>query len=116
MLNERKDPRFDSVIYLKVRSRETGELIGHLVNISDQGLMIVGEQPLEPEQQLQLEIDPPEHLRLSRPVSFEAEIRWCRPDANPDLYDYGLVVTHTGEAFRELFHRLATGFSFSAHG
>lgn len=113
MLNERKEPRFDSVLYLPVTRLDTGTRLGHLVNISEQGLMVVGSEELEPLQDLSLEIHIPEHFHISDRVIVGTQLRWCRPDANPDLFAYGLSISQPSTLFRELQRRLRAGFSFS---
>lgn len=116
MLNERKEARFNSVLYLPVYLEESGELFGHLVNISEQGLMIVGTVQREAGHTAQFTIDARQQLELEQVASFSGLIRWCRPDTNPDLFDYGIVVTQATESFRELKRRLLTGFSFPTPG
>lgn len=113
MLNERKDPRLDSVLYLPVTRLDTGTALGHLVNVSDQGLMVVGTEELEPMEDFSLEIHVPDHFQISDPVIIGTHLRWCRPDANPDLFAYGLSISRPSAEFRELQRRLRTGFSFS---
>lgn len=113
MLNERKEPRFDSVLYLPVIVQGSREPFGHLVNISEQGLMVVAALEREPGDAFILEIDVPEHFQMSGRVIIDATLRWCRPDANPELFAYGLTVTRPSAEFQELQRRLRTGFSFS---
>ena len=114
MLNERKESRYDSVLYLPVSLADTHTSLGHLVNISDQGLMVIGSRKLEQDDNFSLEIHVPEHFQMSGRVMIGVRLRWCRPDINPDLFAYGLAVIQSSAEFHELARRLRTGYSFSA--
>lgn len=113
MLDERKHPRYSSVIYLKVFDRDHGGLVGHLVDISERGLMLVTENPLEKGARLRLQFTPPEEWGPREPVAFEAEVRWCRPEANPELFDLGLLVLAPSAEFRQAMEQLTAGYVFT---
>ncbi|MFP4208076.1 MAG: PilZ domain-containing protein [Wenzhouxiangella sp.] len=113
MLDERRHPRHRPVIYLKVFDATDGRLVGHLVDISEQGMMLVTEEPIEKGRQLTLAFTPPEEVGAVEPVQFEVEVRWCRPEANPDLHDLGLAVLGPTPAFRHAVQQLTAGYVFS---
>lgn len=113
MLDERKHPRHRPVLYLKVFKQGGDELIGHLVDISEQGLMLVTEKPFEKGQTLALAFTPPEETGAREPISFQAEVRWCRPEANPELYDVGLIVIGPSPDFHHAVQQLTAGYVFS---
>lgn len=113
MLNERKHQRHRPVIYLKVFDRDTGGLIGHVVDIAEQGMMLVTEAPLETGRHLHLQFHPPGDWDTEEAICFEAEVRWSRPEANPDLHDVGLVVISQTAQFRQAVERLISGYVFS---
>lgn len=113
MLDERKHRRHRPVIYLKVFRRERGQLLGHLVDISAEGLMVVTEAPIESGQQLHLQLVPPEDWDTAEPIAFEAEVRWSRPEANPELHGVGLVVHNPSTEFRQAVAQLTSGYVFS---
>ena len=114
MLDERKHARYRSVIYLKVFERERKELIGHLVDVSERGLMLVTEQPLETGEHLKLEFTPPSDWQQQAPVAFDAEVRWCRPEANPELFDIGLLVIGPSPEFSHAIEQLTSGYVFTS--
>ena len=114
MLDERKHARYRSVIYLKVFERQRKELIGHLVDVSERGLMLVTEQPLETGEHLKLEFTPPSDWQQQAPVAFDAEVRWCRPEANPELFDIGLLVIGPSPEFNHAIEQLTAGYVFTS--
>lgn len=113
MLDERKHPRHRPVIYLKVFAQADEHLVGHLVDISDQGLMLVTEQPLDKDQTLDLAFTPPEEVGARERVCFRAQVRWCRPEPNPELYDVGLALISPSPEFRHAVQQLTAGYVFS---
>ncbi len=113
MLNERHTTRHRSVIYLKVFQQPGDQLIGHLVDISEKGMMLVTEQKVEAGARLQLSFMPPVDAGDSDPVHFEAEVRWCRPEANPELFGLGLSVVKPSADYHHAVQQLTSGYVFS---
>jgi len=75
--------------YLKVFDVETDLLLGHLVDITSEGMMMVREEPLEEGQVFQLRLELPQPILMKDTFTFSAECRWSRKDGNPDLYISG---------------------------
>jgi len=113
MLDERRYTRHRPVIYLKVFQQPGGQLIGHLVDISEHGIMLVTEEKIETGKRFQLSFLPPVDTGASEPVQFEAEVRWCRPEANPELFDLGLSVIAPSAEYRQAMQQLTAGYVFS---
>ncbi|MEO1335400.1 MAG: PilZ domain-containing protein, partial [Myxococcota bacterium] len=89
-LDRRKQTRHALVQYLQVYDQETKDLVGRVVDVSQNGMMLVGNKPYEPEggprrlkMVLPKTIDAPEFLE------FEAECRWGAQDVNEQLFDGG---------------------------
>ena len=90
--NKRASQRHYLIYYLRVFDRSNGEILGHLVDITTKGVMILRETPVA--------TDRPYSLRLRwrnaegrlQVVDFEGECRWCRPDVNPDFYAAGFAI------------------------
>jgi len=115
MSEKRKHDRRDSIFYLKVFDQQTDELVGHIVDISEQGIMLVTKQPMEAGQRRAFRMhlpDPVESDNLT--VDFEAESRWCQPEANPDLYDVGFEVIDPSPRFEQALRDLVQGYTFKS--
>ncbi|MEE4297732.1 MAG: PilZ domain-containing protein [Wenzhouxiangella sp.] len=113
MLDERRYTRHRPVIYLKVFQQPDNLLIGHMVDISEHGIMLVTEEKVETGERLQLSFQPPVDAGAGEPVHFEAEVRWCRPEANPELFDLGLRVLAPSAEYRQAMQQLTAGYVFS---
>lgn len=115
MPNQRQYDRRDSIFYLKVYSQDTDELLGHVVDISEKGIMMVASAPMQTGRQLALRMHLPEPVSEDiQTVDFEAESRWCEPEANPDLYDIGFEILDPPDRFEQVLQDLISGYTFSA--
>ena len=114
MPDNRKYDRRDSIFYLKVFDQRTDELLGHVVDLSEKGIMMVTNREMEVGERFALRMHLPEPVESeSHTVDFEAESRWCRQEANPDLYDVGFEVADPPEAFIRALRDLVRGYTFS---
>lgn len=78
------------IYYLRVFDRSSGELVGHLVDVTAQGMMLISEAPLPTEAELHLRMDLPPRLFESEVWEIRARSIWSRPDVNPSFWDTGL--------------------------
>ena len=86
MINKRKSPRRDTVLYLPIVDAESGNQIGRMADISQTGILIVADSALPEGRRIQARILLPPHLAdLSAELAVEIEPRWSRPDKNPQL-------------------------------
>lgn len=80
------------VYYLKVFDLSRGELIGHLVDITSEGFMLVREEPLETGKVFHFRLELPQEILMKETITFTAECRWTRRDVNPDLFVSGFFI------------------------
>ncbi|MCK5720326.1 MAG: PilZ domain-containing protein [Thiomargarita sp.] len=85
-----RTPRQQLLFYLDIIDLKTNELIGHLGDISADGLMILTENLIPSSKIKHISIHLPDFEEFSQ-KSIEAfvEIRWTKPDINPDLHCIG---------------------------
>ncbi len=99
------------IYYLRVFDRETGAVIGHLVDITEKGIMIIRDAPIEVGTVLKLRLRWRSSVGRLQMADFEGECRWCRPDVNPDFYGAGFAIsaatTEHVRAISELISDLA---------
>ncbi|OQW95546.1 MAG: hypothetical protein BWK79_02110 [Beggiatoa sp. IS2] len=77
-------------LYLAIIDQHTGGLLGHLGDISKNGIMIIGDKPLLPKQIRDVSIKLPDFEEFSkRTIDIKVEVRWTKPDTNPDLFCSG---------------------------
>lgn len=89
MGENRKVERRHLFYYLAVIDTKSGKRIGHTVDISNEGIMLISEAPITPNTIFSLRMFLPEVIGGSRNFEFSAESRWCKEDVNPDFYNTG---------------------------
>src|SRR5512141_154198 len=96
--------------YMRLMHEDTGVLVGHLVNISQEGFRLESLRPIPVNQDFPLRIELPRDVTDKPYMVFTARSRWCRPDRiDPTLYDAGFEIVEMmpgdAEIFRLIFER-----------
>jgi hypothetical protein len=90
-MNEKRElKRRHLIYYLRVFDRNTDQLLGHLVNITSQGIMLISEEPLAVDMIFQLRMKLPSAMVEYESLDFDAKSVWNGKDSNPNFYDTGL--------------------------
>jgi hypothetical protein len=114
MTEKRKHVRQDSIVYLKIFDQRTGALLGRLVDISEDGIKMVTNEPLEAGRIHDLRLSLPEPIaRGTETIPFQAVTRWCRQDTNPQLYNVGLQIKTAPDSFTAALRDLTDRYAFS---
>ena len=87
--DQRKLKRWYLVMYLRVYDQDTQELLGHIVDINKDGIRLVSDKPIPPNQAFRLWVDVPKENAPRQRIHLEAESLWSGQDVNPDFYDTG---------------------------
>jgi len=86
----KRPPRRHLLFYLEIYDPKTHELIGHLGDISTEGIMIIVEKPVVFSKTKVISIKLPDLEEFNqRFIEAEVEIRWMKPDTNPNLHCIG---------------------------
>ncbi|MDZ7641909.1 MAG: PilZ domain-containing protein [Desulfurivibrio sp.] len=104
--------RHNLVYYLKVYNDETGELLGHLVDITTEGLKLVAPQPLPLDRLFKLRLSLPEGHFQWQELRCRARSRWTGPDVNPDYHTTGFLLEEMDEETKDLVAGLVSLYSF----
>jgi hypothetical protein len=112
--DKRKFKRAHLIYYLRVFNRDTGQLIGHLVDITGEGMMLVSEAPIEVGEQLDLRMMLPTAIFNETQLDFKAESLWCSNDINPEFYDAGFRLLDIGDKNKALISRLIDEYGFAS--
>lgn len=91
--NKRILKRHYLIYYLRVFNRENGEVLGHLVDITTKGIMIMRDSPINVGEDYKLRIRWRNSSGKLQLADFDGVCKWCRPDVNPDFYGAGFVIT-----------------------
>jgi len=111
MENVREHERFYLSYYLKVNDRQTDQSIGHCLNISDNGMMLISEEPIKTKSIFRLKMFLPEEIQGNRYFEFLAVSKWCQTDENPDFYTTGFQLQNVSEEGVQVIKRLIDKFS-----
>jgi hypothetical protein len=106
MDERRKFRRRHVIYYSRVYERTTGELIGHVMDITPEGIKLISEQPIPIHQRFHFRIDLPDDIAIKEYMFFEAESRWSAPDVNPDFYNTGFQVFNMSKEDAEFLNRM----------
>ncbi len=91
---KRRLKRWYLVMYLRVHDQETGELLGHIVDINKEGMRLVSDKAIPTHRTFRLWVDVPKESASHQRIQIDVESLWCGQDINPDFYDTGFRI-HT---------------------
>ncbi len=100
-------------LYLEIFDRDTQQLLGHLGDISHDGLMIITERTLPLHERKNLRIKLPDSEEFTEAyLDVQVETRWIAPDANPEIQCIGCLFTHVNPADEALIRQVGEVLSF----
>ena len=102
---------------MRLMHENTGELVGHLVNISREGFRLESLRAIPINKDFPLRIELPRDITDKPYMVFLARSKWCRPDRiDPTLFDAGFEITEMmpgdAEIFRQIFERYGSVETF----
>lgn len=89
MEEKRKVQRRYLLYYTRVYDAGTRQQIGHLVDITHLGAMIISPAPVPEGHRLRLRIELSEDVADKPHMDVDGRAKWCHPDLDPDLYNIG---------------------------
>lgn len=107
MDNDSHPTRKHLLFYLDILDLHTGQLLGHLGDISLDGLMMITDHPMRLNQVRDVLIKLPDGEGLTASsIEAEVEVRWTRPDMNPNLHRIGCRFLKISSQNRELIEQV----------
>jgi hypothetical protein len=91
-MDNRKLKRRHLIYYLRVYDATTDQLIGHLVDITTEGMMLISEQTIPVEKDFKFRMVLPDEIMSKPDILIEARSIWCKKDVNPDFFATGLTI------------------------
>lgn len=110
MDNRRKEDRKYIKYFSRVTNRESGELLGYLVDMTTGGALMIGNQPLRANTLLDLRLDLPEGRFQEEHLDLEALAVWSQPDEDPELYRTGLRLVENDPKVFLILTRLLSSY------
>jgi hypothetical protein len=91
-MNTRRQERTQLIYHLRVFDARRGSLLGQIVDITPEGLMLIGEKPVRVDRKYALRMDLPRNVMADRTLRFTAESKWCTADKSGDFYSMGFRI------------------------
>ncbi len=93
--------------YMRLMNENTGDLVGHLVNISPSGFKLETLKAIPLNTDFPLRIELPRDLTDKPYMVFIARSKWCRPDRiDPTQFDAGFEIMEMTPGDEEIFKLL----------
>jgi len=115
MNNRRTKRRMHSLFYLRVYDQKSNKLAGRLVNVSQEGMMLMSEKPIEPKLDFKFKMDLPKSMAQNAAISFQAQSRWCMKDPNPKLFDTGFKIIEISSESLKALNELIRDYTFDRY-
>jgi len=112
MDERRKIKRRHLLYYGRVYDETAQEFLGYLVDITENGFMLLGEKsyPLDQVRRFKLEIT--DDVDTHPYINFTAKSIWCETDINPQNFNTGFEITQIKPTDREIIQRIVEKYSF----
>ena len=110
--DKRKVSRKYLVFYLRVFDGMSGKILGHLVDISDRGFMVICDEPMAVNTDYRLRMRLPTTMKDRQEVMLSATCRWCRLDRNPDFHMAGFQMHDLRPHLKNLIAALIRDFGY----
>ena len=112
--DKRQFDRRHSIFYLRIYDTNTGELLGNLVDLSEGGLMLVGDKPLQKGQTFNLSMQLPSASDQHNRLEFKAIAKWSKKEVNPHLFDTGLELIDPTDSMMSTIKELIDAYMFNS--
>ncbi len=100
------------VFYLRVFNQSDSSVLGHVVDISSEGLMLLSDATIKVGEKFSLRMRLPIDLSDKDELQFNAVCRWCKEDGNPDFYLSGLQIDGLTIEVEEYILHLINDYSY----
>src|SRR5512140_2284145 len=90
--------------YMRLMNENTGELVGHLVNISPEGFRLESLRAIPLNTDYPLRVELPADITDKPYMVFVARSKWCHPDRiDPTLFDAGFQIVDMTPGDHQIF-------------
>jgi hypothetical protein len=110
--NRRKINRRYLLYFVRVYDAAFHRQIGNLVDITPQGVMIVGQDAIPEGQAVQLRVEVTPDIADSPFLEFPTISIWCHPDLEPSLYNTGFKILELTHEDSRIIQNIIDTFGF----
>ncbi len=104
--------RKELVFYLEISNADTGEMLGHIVDLTTRGCKVVNKDGFAKGESYSLKFSLPDGRYGVPDITFNAISRWTKPDINPDYLVTGFEIIRLGANERKIVRKLMDHFGF----
>jgi len=112
--DKRQIKRVHLIYYLRIFDAETGVNIGHLVDITTQGMMLISEEDIPVNRDFSFTMMLPATIAGREELNFNAHSLWCKNDFNPDFYLSGYRISNLDTGAVKILTDLIKTYGFKA--
>lgn len=112
MAERRRVKRKYLLFYTRIFDARTNALLGHLIDITPQGAMLISEKPLPVGEAVRLRMELSPDVSTLPYVEFDAHSVWCRPDVNPLFYNTGFELRAVTPEQAEIIENIIEAYGF----
>ena len=110
--DRRKLQRRHLIYYLRVFEVESEKILGHLVDVTQDGVMLISEEAIP--------IGVVFHLKMSLPMEyagkpyleFDAKSLWSARDINPDFINTGFTLLNIEQDEKDVINQIISDYGF----
>ena len=109
--DKREADRSHLVYYLRVFDGTSRKILGHLVDISEKGILLICGNPVLVDKTYRLRMSLPNQMKDQAEINFSATSRWCKDDVSPDFYLVGFQINDLEPVTKNLIISLIRDYS-----
>jgi hypothetical protein len=107
---KRRAARIHLIYYLLVFDRKSDELVGHVVDITTQGMRLMSKAPLKPDTVYHFRMLLPDEMGGTKHISFDAKSVWCKDNIFSDFHGTGFKFENIADPDIEIIAALIEKF------
>jgi len=112
MMERRRIPRKYMMYYTRVFKMPGGVLLGHLVDITSAGAMIISEGPIPTDQTYRVKLELSPDVSETPYMIFNARSVWCKKDVDPRFHNTGFEILEPSEEQVAIIDRIIEAYGF----
>ena len=109
-VEQRHYSRHHLIYYLRVFDGISSRVIGHTVDISPKGIMLITDEPIAVHEEYRLRMRFPGSGAEQEELLFDAVCKWCREDENPEFHIAGFQIQELPESATNFIQGLIAEF------
>lgn len=95
--------------YFEVFDVKTSKSIGHLIDLTLEGMKTLGPIEVNRDETYHFRIDLPKEVKGVQKITVEAQCVWSEKDINPEFYSAGYKIIYISPPFSEIIETLING-------